>query len=104
MGWPAYLLIPSQNELTWLTSISPQLEQGNLTMEHDVLDKVDLSGYTKWDPKDQQEVRKVLSEYTDVFAKDDLDLGQTSVIKHKITLKEEAKLIKEWYRRVPAGL
>ena len=41
MGWPAYLLNPP-NELTWLTPISPQLELGDPTLEHDVLDKVDL--------------------------------------------------------------
>ena len=34
-----------------------------------------------------QETKKLLEEYTDVFAKDNLDLGQTSVVKHKITLK-----------------
>ena len=45
-----------------------------------------------------------MREYADVFAKDDLDLGQTSVVKHKITLKEGAKPIKECYRRVPPGL
>ena len=56
------------------------------------------------DPKDQQEVRENLSEYADVFAKDNLDLGQTSAIKHKITLKEGTKLIKEWYWWAPPGL
>ena len=55
-------------------------------------------------PKDQHEVKKILREYADVFPKDDLDLGQTLVTKHKITLKEGAKLIKECYRRAPPGL
>ena len=39
---------------------------------------------------DQQVVRKIFEEYVDVFAKDNLDLGQTLVVKHKITLKEGA--------------
>ena len=69
-----------------------------------MLDKVDLVGCAEQDPKDQQEVRKILSQYADVFAKDNLNLGHTSVIKHKITLKEGAKPIKEQYRRVPPGL
>ena len=43
-------------------------------------------------------------EFANVFAKDDLNLGQTSVIKHKITLKEGDKLMKECYRKVPPGL
>ena len=48
-----------------------------------------------WDPMAQQEERKILEEYVYTFAKDDYDLGWTSVIKHKITLKEGAKLIME---------
>ena len=44
---------------------------------------------------------KDLVEYADVFAKDDLDLGQTSVVKHKITLIDRDKPVKEHYRRVP---
>ena len=55
--------------------MSLQLELGDPTLEHDVLGKVDLLGYTEWDPEDQQEARKILREYADVFAKDDIDLG-----------------------------
>ena len=44
--------------------------------------KVDLLGCVKWDPKEKQEVRKISEEYVDVFARDDLYLGQTSVVKH----------------------
>ena len=69
-----------------------------------MLNKVDLSGCTKWNPEDQQEARKILREYADVFAKDNIDLGRTSVVKHKITLTEGAKPINECYRRVPPGL
>ena len=93
-----------QNEWTHLTLISPQLELDDPTSECDMLDKVDLSGCTKWDPKDQQETRNNLREYADVFAKDNLNLGQISIVKHKITLEEGVKLIKEQYRRVPPGL
>ena len=74
MDWLAYLLTPKK-ELTWPTPISLQLELGDPTLENDMLDKVDLSGCAKWDPKNQQEVRKILSEHADVFAKDDLNLG-----------------------------
>ena len=49
-------------------------------------------------------MRKILREYADVFAKDNLDLGQTSVVEQKITLKEGDKSVKEHYRRVPPGL
>ena len=40
-----------------------------------MLDKVDLLGCAKWDPEDQQEVKNILREYADVFAKDHPDLG-----------------------------
>ena len=74
--------------------MSLQLELGDPTWEHDVLENADLLGSTKWVPEDQEEVRNILREYVDIFSKDDLDLGQTSVIKHKITLKKGDKLIK----------
>ena len=93
-----------EKEVTWLTPIPPQLAPSVPTPEHAVLEKVNLFGCTKWDPTNQQEASKLLEEYADVFNKDDLDLGQTSVVKHKITLTEGAKPIKECYRRVPPAL
>ena len=52
-----------ENELTQLTPISPHLELDVLTLEHDMQEKVDPSGCTKWDPKEKQEARKILREY-----------------------------------------
>ena len=72
---------PPKNELTWPSPISLQLEWGDTTLEHNVLDKVDLSGCTKWDSKNQQEVTRILSEYAEDFAKDDLDLWQMTLVK-----------------------
>ena len=66
---------PPLNEFTWLTPTYPWLKLGDTTLEHDVLDKVDLLGCATLDPKDQQDVRKVLKEYADVLAREDLDLG-----------------------------
>ena len=103
VGWSDSSKSP-EKELTWLIPISLQSGLNVLTPGHDVLKKVDLLGCTKWDPADQQKVWKISVEYADVFAKDDLDLGQTLLVKHKITLKEGAKPIKECYRRVPPGL
>ena len=75
MGWLAYVLNAPQTELTWPTPVSPQLELGDLTSECDMLSKVNLPGCATWDPEHQQEARKILREYSDVFAKEDLDLG-----------------------------
>ena len=60
MGQLVHLLTPPKNDLTQLTPISLWLEPGDPTLEHDVLDKVDLSGCTDWDPKDQQQARQIL--------------------------------------------
>ena len=48
-------------------------------------------------------MRKILREYADVFAKDDLSLGWTSIVKYKNTLKE-GQTNQKWYRRVAPGL
>ena len=66
VGWSSYSNSP-QIKLTWLTPISLQLKQDVPTSEHDVLDKVDLLEYTKWDPEDQQEARNILVEYADIL-------------------------------------
>ena len=50
---------PPENELTWLTPISLQLELDDHILECDVLDKVDLSGCAKWELKDQQNFKGV---------------------------------------------
>ena len=97
-------LNPLEKQVTWVTCQSPQLEFEVQPPEHDVLEKVDMPGCTEWDPEDWQEVQNILRECTDVFARNDLDLGQTSIIKYKITLEEGARSIKECYRRVPLGL
>ena len=73
-----------ETELTQPTPVSLQLELGDLTLEHDMLNKVDLLGCMKWDPK--------------------VDLVHISAIKHKITLKEVTYLIRQHYRRVLTGL
>ena len=83
---------------------TPQLELEAPTLEHTVLENVDLSGCAEWDPKDEQEAWSILRENADIFAKDNLDLGWTSIMKHKITLEEGARPLKECYRRVPPGL
>ena len=53
MGQLAYWLIPLETELP--VSISLQLELGDLDLEQDVLDKVDLLGCAVWNPKDHKQ-------------------------------------------------
>ena len=55
-------------------------------------------------PQDQVAVKQTLKEFADVFAKDSPDLGQTSVLKHELKLKEGAQPFKERYHHIPLGL
>ena len=103
VSWTSSPELP-EKKVTKPTPRSSWLESEFPTLEPNVLGKVNLLGYGEWDPEDQLEAQSILREYANIFAKDDLDLGWTSIMKHKITLEEEAKPVKEWYRRVPPGL
>ena len=65
-----------------------------------LFEKVDLTGISKWDPADQEEVRELFKEYGKIFALDDLDLGHTSIVKHEIKLNDYTPF-KERYRIIP---
>ena len=63
-------------------------------------ERIDLTGISQWEPAEQEEVRELFREYGRLFALDDLDLGHTSVVKHKIKLNDYTPF-KERYRRIP---
>ena len=65
-----------------------------------LFDRIDLTGISKWEPAEQEEVRELFREYGRLFALDDLDLRHTSVVKHKIKLNDYTPF-KERYRRIP---
>ena len=69
----------------------------------DILQKLDLSGMTDWEPSLQKAARELISEFTCIFSQDDLDLGRTSIIKHSIKVNDSV-LFKEWYRCIPPGM
>ena len=98
VGWTSSPELLETN-VTQPTHRSSQLEVP--TLEPDVLEKVDLFGYAEWDPKDHWEAQSILREYVDVFTKDDLDLGQTSIMKHKITLDEGPDQLRNATERSP---
>ena len=62
--------------------------------------KIDLTRISWWESTEQEEVRELFREYGRLFALDDLDLGHTSVVKHKIKLNDYTPF-KERYRRIP---
>ena len=50
-----------------------------------------------WTEADQQHALSFLTDYGAVFAENDMDLGKTSLVRHKITLTDETPF-KERYR------
>ena len=61
-----------------------------------LFEKIDLSRIADWDQEDKRQVR----EYDQLFTLDDLDLGYTSVVKHEIKLNDYTPL-KDRYRHIP---
>ena len=68
---------------------------------HERLDKLfgklDLKGIEEWSEYDQTQACELMKEYQHLFALDDLELGSTSKIKHKIKLSDP-KPFKDSYR------
>ena len=76
----------------------PKLEPLSPQKEKLLFEKVDLSGTKEWSSEDQ--VKELFRECRQLFALDDLDLGHTSIVKHKIEL-DDYKPFKDRYRWIP---
>ena len=50
------------------------------------------------------ELFKLISDYSDVFADENITIGETSWVKFRIDLKENAKLVKQKVRPLPPPL
>ena len=68
-----------------------------------LFDKLDLSGIEDWSDEGQEEVWKLIKEFIFLFTLNDLDLGQTSIVKHTIKLMNYTPF-KERYHRIPPHL
>ena len=86
-------------------SDSPKPEKPKLTIEKEKLlfSKIDLSGAQEWDPELLEEAKELFHEYAHIFALENLDMGQTSMVKHKIRLDNYTPF-KERYCRIPPNL
>ena len=62
--------------------------------------KIDLSGADEWSDENKQKLRSLFVKYHGIFALEDLELGRTNIVKHKIVL-EDPKPFRERYRRIP---
>ena len=86
-------------------SDSPKPEKPKLTTEKEELlfSKIDLSGAQGWNPELLEEAKQLFREYAHIFALESLDIGHTSVVKHKIRLDNYTPF-KERYHRIPPNL
>ena len=87
-------------------SLNPSsLSKPELTPEKEKLlfNKIDLSGTTDWDPELLNKARQLFRDYAHIFALDSLDMGHTSMVKHKIRLDNYTPF-KERYHRIPPNL
>ena len=92
-----------KNEKIQCMSIQAGLSGGTsqrVIESEDILQKTDLSGIDKWDPKMQQEAQDLICKYACIFSQNDLDLGKTSIVKHSIKLPDTMPF-KEGYRCIP---
>ena len=62
--------------------------------------KLDLSGIQEWSEDLQQKVHNLVVEYQHLFALNDLELGKTVKVKHKIKLSNPVPF-KDRYHRIP---
>ena len=69
-------------------SDSPKPEKPKLTTEKEKLlfSKIDFSGAKGWDPELLEETKQLFRVYAHIFALESLDMGHTSMVKHKIRL------------------
>ena len=65
-----------------------------------LLEKLDLSGLESWPEHLQVQAKDLLKSYSSLFARHDLDMGRTSLVKHHIVLTDPVPF-KEKYRRIP---
>ena len=65
-----------------------------------VLEALDLQGLKEWPESEQKQARELLLKWECLFVHNDLDLGKTALIKHKIRLTEQTPF-KERYIHIP---
>ena len=76
-----------------------------LTPERESLlfSKIDLDGAKEWSEELKVKTKELFREYAHIFALESLDMGHTSMVKHKIKLDNYTPL-KERYRHIPPNV
>ena len=95
-----------ENSATKLSTTNPMKEKVDSSPSQTgdwLLGKLDLSGISKWPPDLQAKAKALLLSYSDIFSKDEMDLGKTDLVKHHIALTNYIPF-KDKYRRIPPHL
>ena len=95
-----------KNSATKLSTTNPMKEKVDSSPSQTgdwLLEKLDLSGMSKWPPDLQAKAKALLLSYSDIFSKDEMDLGKTDLVKHHIALTNYTP-VKDKYRRIPPHL
>ena len=81
------------------------LETPPLTPEREQLlfGKINLDGMKDWTDDLKSRTRELFKEYTHIFTLESLDMGHTSLVKHKIKLDNYTPF-RERYRHIPPNL
>ena len=54
----------------------------------DILQRLNLSGMEKWEPQLQQEGQDLIWKFACIFPQNDLDFGNTSIVKNSIKVND----------------
>ena len=71
--------------------------------ENLLFSKIDLEGIQDWSEELKLKTKDLFREYAHIFALESLEMGHTSLIKHKIKLDNYTPL-KERYQQIPPTL
>ena len=68
-----------------------------------LFDILDLTGIQDWPSDLQKQAKELFTKHQALFSKDDMDLGRTNLVKHKIVLTDPEPF-KEKFRSIPPQL
>ena len=71
-------------------------EKRKAKSQKELFDKIYVTGLGEWSQNEQKEAWELIIEYTGIFSLRDMDLGKTSLVKHRIRLTDNTT-IKEHY-------
>ena len=85
-----------------VTSAFSKLTKPEPTPEtlNELFEKLNLKGIEEWSEIEQAEVHELMTEFQHLFAISDLELGCTSLVKHRINMNNPVPF-KERYQRIP---